>query len=384
MDPRPAPEAQDADAARSMELARLIRGEIARSGGAIPFSRFMERALYEPGLGYYEHAAIGRGGDFSTSVSTGPLFGELLARHACKAWQRHGLVDQPGPLHWIEAGAHDGQLALDFLSALHSLQPKLAPRVRYVLVEPSATRRAWQASRLGRFAANVEWTASIPAFDGILFSNELLDAFPVERHAWDAVRARWWRLGVTERDGRLAGCRIDLDPAHDAFLGAIPPELLQVLPDGHVVEHSPGAEAWWAAAANALRTGCLLAFDYGFDDSDRFRPGRTQGTLRGYSGHQLVEDVLAQPGRIDLTAHVDFGRIQRVGEAAGLVTTELCSQHRLLSRWMAEDVAAGDGPGAWTPARLRQWQALSHPAHFGHAFKVLVQERPSPGRCPTP
>jgi SAM-dependent MidA family methyltransferase len=143
-----------------------------------------------------------------------------------------------------------------------------------------------------------------------------------------------------------------------------------------VVEHSPGAEAWWAAAARSLGTGSLIAFDYGFDASDRFRPGRSNGTLRGYSGHQLVEDVLDAPGLIDLTAHVDFGRIQEVGEAAGLATTELGSQHRLLSRWMAEDIASGNGPDAWTPARLRQWQALSHPAHFGQAFKVLVQERP--------
>ena len=378
MAPGPAPATHAAEPARSMELARLVREEIARSGGAIPFSRFMERALYEPGLGYYEHAAIGRAGDFSTSVSTGPLFGELLARHACKAWTRHGLVDRPGPLPWIEAGAHDGQLALDFLSALRALRPDLVPRVRYVLVEPSATRRAWQEAKLRRFGASVEWAASIPPFDGVLFSNELLDAFPIERHAWDARGGRWWRMGVTEHDGRLVGCRIGLDPAHDAFLGAIPPELLDVLPDGHVVEHSPGAEAWWADAARALGKGCLIAFDYGFDASDRFRPGRSHGTLRGYSGHQLVDDVLASPGSIDLTAHVDFGRIQQVGEAAGLVTSELDSQHRLLSRWMAEDIAAGDDSGAWTPARLRQWQALSHPTHFGHAFKVLVQERPWP------
>ena len=229
---------------------------------------------------------------------------------------------------------------------------------------------------LREFEGRVEWAGTIPAFDGVLFSNELLDAFPIERHAWDAANARWWRRGVTEHEGRLVPCRIGLDPAHDAFLGSIPPELLEVLPDGHVVEHSPGAEAWWGAAARSLGMGSLIAFDYGFDASDRFRPGRSNGTLRGYSGHQLVEDVLAAPGLIDLTAHVDFGRIKEVGEAAGLVTTELGSQHRLLSRWMAEDIASGNGPDAWTPARLRQWQALSHPAHFGQAFKVLIQERP--------
>ena len=371
-----APDVEPGDVARSQELGRRLRDEVARSGGAIPFSRFMEVALYEPGLGYYEHAAIGRSGDFVTSVSAGPLFGELLARRACKAWETLGLVQRPGPLTCVEAGAHDGRLAADVLGWLHQHRPEMAGRVRYVLVEPSPTRRGWQAATLSAFAAQVAWADAVPAFDGVLLCNELLDAFPLERHAWDAARRRWWRLGVTVRDDRLVPCRMELDAAHEEFLSRIPEELRAVLPDSHVVEHAPGAEAWWSAAARALGRGCLMTFDYGFEEWDRFRPGRANGTLRGYRRHRLVDDVLALPGLVDLTAHVDFGRIQRAGEAAGLATTDLCSQHRLLSRWMAEALAAGEDMGPMTPARLRQWQALSHPSHLGHAFRALIQERP--------
>lgn len=364
------------DEARSLEISRRIRDEIARLGGAVPFSRFMERALYEPGLGYYEHAAIGTSGDFSTSVSSGPLFGEILARQACQTWERLGLLASPATPTWVEAGAHDGRLAADFLGWLGANRPDIARRVRYLVVEPSATRRGWQARTLARFATQVEWANSIPAFEGILFCNELLDAFPLERHVWDAAGRRWWRWGVAVRDDRFVPCRMEADGVHKAFLEGIPEALLAVLPSGHVVEHSPGAEAWWAGAARCLQKGCLMTFDYGFEEADRFRPGRSNGTLRGYWRHRPAEDVLANPGLIDLTAHVDFGRIQQAGEDAGLTTVSLCTQHRCLSRWMAESVEAGEALTPMTPARMRQWQALSHPSHFGQAFRVLVQERP--------
>lgn len=353
------------------ELASRLRMEIDAAGGVIPFSRFMERALYEPDLGYYERARIGAAGDFYTSVSACPLFGELLAYRACDGWEREW--SGATPLTWIEAGAHDGRFAADFLGWLHRERPEMARRVRYGIVEPSIQRRAWQTKTLDAFSGQVFWTDAVPEFEGILFGNELLDAFPIERLRWDATGKRWWRLGVAVESGRFVWRRMESEGVGPRT-AAVPEELGAVLPTGYTVEHSPAAEAWWRAAAGRMKRGWMVTFDYGYEEADRFRPGRTDGTLRGYRRHQRVEDVLADPGEVDLTAHVDFDRIREIGEASGLKTLEYGTQHRVLSRWVAEWVREGAG-FEWTPARLRQLQTLVHPQHLGQSFRVLIQAR---------
>jgi len=352
------------------ELAFRLRDEIHAAGGVIPFSRFMERALYEPAIGYYDRAVIGPAGDFYTSVSAAPLFGELLAHRACVWWENELAGTQPPT--WIEAGAHGGQFAADFLGWLHRERPEMARQVRYGIVEPSERRRAWQAKTLESFAGQVFWTDAVPDFDGIVFGNELLDAFPIERHRWDAIGKRWWRLGVGIDSDRFVWRRMESVGVGEENL-TIPEEWEAVLPTGYTVEHSPGAEAWWRRAAGRVGRGMLVTFDYGYEAADRFRPGRMDGTLRGYRRHRLVEDVLADPGEVDLTAHVDFDRVREIGEASGLKTVEYGTQHRVLSRWVAELVKAGSG-FEWTPARLRQLQTLTHPQHLGQSFRVLVQQ----------
>src|SRR5207247_134285 len=147
-------------------------------------SRFMELALYCPNLGYYEQEGrrIGRRGDFYTSVSIGSLFGELLA---CTfvPW----LEGQRSKLcQLVEAGAHDGQLAFDILSWMQQHHAKLFDALEYWLVEPSPRRRSWQGAKLDKFAGRIRWVETLPALPkdsvgGVIFCNELLDAFPVHR-----------------------------------------------------------------------------------------------------------------------------------------------------------------------------------------------------------
>jgi len=353
------------------ELAGRIREEIRMAGGAVPFSRFMERALYEPGLGYYEQAVIGRAGDFHTSVSAGPLFGELLAFQALR-WLET-LDPRDRTLTWVEAGAHDGTFAADFLGALTARRESV--KVRYVIVEPSPIRRGWQQRRLAGFGGMVEWRDEIPEVVGVIFANELLDAFPVERLGWDPLVADWFRWGVMDRDGRFEWCRLPVEGGLRERIPALPAELLGMLPAGYTVEFSPGAEAWWRRAAHQLQTGHLLTFDYGFGAEEWMRPERINGTLRGYRGHRFVDDVLADPGGADLTAHVDFARIQAIGEEVGFRTDQFTGQDRFLSRLMTETLSAEGGFGEWTEERVRQFQTLTHPQHLGRSFRVLVQSR---------
>jgi SAM-dependent MidA family methyltransferase len=366
-------------------LGGILRAEIARAG-SVPFVRFMEAALYEPALGYYERTAgqIGRGGDFYTSVSVGPMFGERLAARF-GVW----LEQLPArPVRIVETGPHDGRLAADLLTALHAARPELAARVTYVLVEPSPRRRAWQAATLAGCPGAVEWVTDLADFGeagltGILFSNEFLDALPVHRVGWDAASRRWFEWHVTLRGGRFVWCRPGaagllpaLDPALETarlaeYAHGLPAEILALLPDGYSLELHPAATAWWARAAQTLRQGWLVGIDYGFADGDEVRPGRVDGTLRGYAAHRAVADVLDQPGAQDLTSQVPFRALRRTGEAAGMQTVGLASQ----AAFLVESLR-GDGTiDRWSPAARRQFATLIHPQHLGERFRVLVQTR---------
>jgi SAM-dependent MidA family methyltransferase len=258
------------------------------------------------------------------------------------------------------------------------------------LVEPSPRRREWQRQRLLPFAAKVKWRSQLddpPArpVTGVIFSNELLDAFPVHRLGWDAARQRWFEWAVSLAGEAFAWARLPLDSnLEKAALQNLSPTLAgrdlaaltAVLPDGFTFEYAPGALAWWRTAAAALERGWLVAFDYGLAADELIRPERTQGTLRAYGGHRVSQDLLAEPGRRDLTAHVNFAALQAAGEAAGLRTEGLVSQESFLMRVAAAAVAAGGCFGEWSEQRSRQLRTLVHPNQMGRSFRVLTQAVP--------
>ena len=182
-----------------------IREEIEKCG-VIPFARFMELALYCPETGYYERNQdnVGRAGDFITSVSTGSLFGELLAFQFAE-WLEAEISSQKSEVRIIEAGAHDGKLARDVLNWLQTQRPKLFSAIKYVIIEPSLRRQEWQKDTLKSLAPRVNWFSNFENLSfatrhsplaGIIFSNELLDAFPVRRFGWDAKLKSWFEWGV--------------------------------------------------------------------------------------------------------------------------------------------------------------------------------------------
>lgn len=363
-------------------LTHIIRQEIAEQG-PIPFARFMELALYCPDSGFYEKEGdnVGRGGDFYTSVSVGPLFGELLAFQFASWFAESGAEN----LRLIEAGAHDGRLAADILGWFERQRPELLARLEYGIMEPSARRRAWQQITLTSFPARVHWLADWPepatrnpqpaSSFSVCFANELLDAMPLHRFGWDAAKRTWFEWGVTVEGERFVWKRLT---------GALPSAslqlpstsgLLEVLPDGFTYECSLAAEQWWAAAARGLQRGKLLTFDFGFALGDEISAGRMDGTVRAYRRHQHAADVLADPGEQDLTAHVNFARIEQVGLAAGLTTTAMESQARFMVRLAAEAWQPKARFGDWDPQRTRQFQTLTHPQHLGRSFHVLIQSR---------
>lgn len=361
-------------------LTARLRQEMARDGG-ISFRRFMELALYCPETGYYQRSArvVGQQGDFVTSVSSGPLFGRLLAAQFAD-W----CANLSGPVQWIEAGAHDGRLARDILEALHREQPDLAARLEYWILEPSPARQRWQETVLNPFSGKVRWFPGVehlPAgtVRGVIFANELLDAFPVHRLAWEASSRTWREFGVCPAGSAFDWCLLPSTGNEWAAAlrdaGVEIPEALQaILPDGFTIEISPEAAAWWRAAGDSLASGTLLTLDYGLSAHEILAPERSTGTLRSYARHTVSADVLTHPGEQDITAHVNFTQLQRAGEQRGLRTDELVSQGEFLTRIASRIWTDSSPPDV---SAIRQFRTLTHPEHLGRAFRVLIQSRPA-------
>jgi SAM-dependent MidA family methyltransferase len=364
------------------ETATILRQEVQQKGG-IPFFRFMELALYCPDSGYYEQPQrrIGRAGDFITSVSAGSLFGELLACQIASWFE----ASDDSPRQLVEAGAHDGQFAFDVLAWTVRHRPALFETLEYWLVEPSSRRQSWQREKLDKFADRVRWVKSLDELaasgvNGLIFSNELLDAFPVHRLGWDAVAQEWFEWGVGLAGGDFIWRREpkgDHDWKAELTLAGfdLPSSLEAVIPDGFILELSPEATAWWRTAASLLKSGRLITIDYGMTNAELVAPESRHGTLRAYRQHRLGENLLDSPGEQDITAHVNFSELQRSGEEAGLTTETFMPQGRFLTRIAGEMWRAGIGEAELSQSQIRQFKTLTHPDHLGRSFRVLVQAR---------
>jgi len=341
--------------------------------------------LYCPDCGFYEKEKdnVGKHGDFFTSVSVGDLFGQLLAFQFGDWFEgKDGTRKTESgtgktPLKIVEAGAHDGEIARDILSWFQAHRPEIFHRLEYCIVEPSTRRRGWQQQTLSGFSSKIKWVSEIgelkstlQSSEAIIFSNELLDAMPVHRLGWDAKEKKWFEWGVAFDGKKFIWTRKGVSEFR-----APSSALESVLPDNYTLEISPAAEHWWRAAAGVLTHGTLMAIDYGFTADEQFSPSRLNGTLRAYHRHQVTDDILANPGEQDLTAHVNFSAIQAAGEAEGLQTETFCTQPQFLTRIVEKILKQPGSFAEWGPKHSRKFQTLAHPEHLGRAFRVLVQSR---------
>ena len=368
-------------------LIELIRREIVGSR-VLSFARFMELALYCPVYGYYEANKDnpGRRGDFFTSVSVGELFGQLLAFQFAE-WLESEVESRASEVRIIEAGAHDGTLARDILNWLQLARPKLFERIEYGIIEPSVRRQAWQKENLEKYVPHVRWFDSLDSLKfkiqnskltGVIFSNELLDAMPVHRLGWDAAAKKWFEWGVALEGEKFVWAKKQKSELNlPSVLRHLPSSLLDVLPDGYTLEMSPAAENWWREAAGSLERGRLMTIDYGLDADELFSPSRLRGTLRAYFRQHVADDLLANAGEQDLTAHVNFPAVQAAGESAGLAPESFSTQAQFLTR-ILEKVVKDKSFGGWNTSRTRQYQTLTHPEHLGRAFRVLIQFKKPP------
>jgi SAM-dependent MidA family methyltransferase len=277
-----------------------------RASGPITFADYMEAALFDPEDGYYTtRASLGFDGDYFTSADLGPAFGRALARAVADLWS---LLGRPAPWDLVEAGAGRGIVMRDLLGALERERSEAARSARPAIVEVSPRLRAQQSLALeGR---DLRWASvahNLAPIQGVVFANEVLDAFPV--HVLVRTTEGVREVFVGERDGALGEV---LRPASADLRLRIP----DAVPAGGRWEVSPQAEGWVASIAPALVSGYLVLIDYGGDETALLaREGA--GTVRGFARHRLVADLFAEPGRHDLTATVNFTAIRRAAEGAG-------------------------------------------------------------------
>ncbi|HET7524993.1 MAG TPA: SAM-dependent methyltransferase [Burkholderiaceae bacterium] len=305
----------DGNESVSAPLLTRIRAEVVEAGGWLPFDRYMQLALYAPGLGYYARAKRpfgrwpGSGSDFVTAPELSPLFSQALAvqlRQALRAADTDVL---------LEFGAGSGALAEGLLDALADAV------ARYQIVEVSAALRETQRQRLHRFGDRVQWLSAVPeGIDAVVIGNEVLDAMPVQLLAFDGQR--WHERGVAlgpqrelvwrDRASRLR------PPVEAAFVS------------GSVTELHLQAQAFVASLAGWLHRGAAFFIDYGFPAAEYHHPQRTGGTLMCHRAHRADSEPLHDPGEKDITAHVDFTAIALAAQEAGLQVLGYTSQARFL------------------------------------------------------
>jgi SAM-dependent MidA family methyltransferase len=295
-------------------LHALLRGAITRAQGWLPFDRFMALALYAPGLGYYANDSrqFGRmpesGSDFVTAPEMTALFGPTVAVAVADA-----LTATQTDEVW-EFGAGSGALASQLLQALGS-QVR-----RYTIVDLSGSLRARQQETLAVFGDTVQWVSQLPeTLQGVIVGNEVLDAMPVKLLA--RVAGVWQERGVAWQDDRLVWA--------DRPTDLRPPVAIPGVHD-YLTEIHPQAQAFVRTLADRLTCGAAFFFDYGFPESEYFHPQRHMGTLLCHRGHQVDPDPLADVGRKDITAHVDFTGLALAAQEAGLPTLGYTSQARFL------------------------------------------------------
>jgi SAM-dependent MidA family methyltransferase len=353
--------------AASQALQRQIAREIATQGGAIPFSRFMELALYAPNLGYYSGGAakLGRDGDFTTAPEISPLFGATLARAAA------AIMAQTGP-NIIEFGAGTGKLAHDVLLALDAMGVALES---YTIIELSGELRARQQEALKAFP-QVRWLSGFPdTFQGAVLANEVLDAMPVELVVKEG--GRWRRQMVTIDEGRFAFEQGELDAALlEQVAQQIPDE--DQLQDGYLTEVHPVACGFMRSLAAMLTApdsrGAAILVDYGFPAREFYFDERSGGTLMCHYRHHAHPDPFYMPGLQDITAHVDFTAMALSAQDAGLDVLGYMSQAAfLLACGIGELLLQTDPEDTlrYLP-QSKAVQKLVSPAEMGELFKVLL------------
>jgi SAM-dependent MidA family methyltransferase len=359
-------------------IANRLRERIKREG-PITFRDWMDTALYDGYEGYYcrrDRQRWGREGDYRTSPERSSLFAATFARYFAGLYEE---LKRPAEWTIVEVGAGDGEFAYGVLETLQIGFPEVFSATRYVIDEVGAESISHIQERLEPFSGRIEFKSlnDIGSIEtGVIFSNELLDAFPVHR--------------VTILENRLCEFYVALNDSGDFIWSIGPPSTPELheyfeasdiqLKEGQVAEVNLAIEKWLTLAARKISSGYLLTVDYGAETADLYgSPEHVEGTLRAYHRHQLVEDVLSRPGEQDITSSVDWTQVKQVGEQLGLTTIDFDRQDRFLLRaGLLEELETQLQRVSSDAERLRlttNAREMILPHGMAASFQVLVQKK---------
>ena len=365
-----------AEQQHSDAVAARLQEEIVAAGGGVSFERFMELALYAPGLGYYSAGStkFGAAGDFVTAPEISDMFSRCVARQCAEVLVRTGGAGMGTEI--LELGAGTGRMAAKVLEALAA--EGVLPD-RYAILEVSADLAQRQRERLSALPAalreRVVWLDRLPErpVTGVILANEVLDALPCQRFVVGTEGVLELGVGLSAAGfvERVVAPEAALADAGTALLRELP----EPLPTGYTSEICLRVEPWLAGVGACLGRGLMLLFDYGLPRSHYYHPQRVSGTLQCHFKQFAHDDPYINVGVQDITAWVDFTRVAEAGVAGGLEVAGFCTQAAFLlatgiERFVAEAV------GTVEQARLAgEARRLLMPGEMGEAFKVMALTR---------
>lgn len=367
----------------SAHLSERLRADILRSG-PMSFAQFMQRCLYEPGLGYYSAGLtkFGEAGDFVTAPELSPLFSRTLARQCTEILA--GLKAEQassGPAHVLEIGAGRGVMAA---AMLRQWADDDALPAQYFILEVSADLRACQQQTLREqvpeLMACVHWLDAWPqAFSGVVLGNEVLDALPVAQFHY--VEGQLFERAVGLQQDELALLDVPPSPALTRWFAQLPAELLASWPGDYFSEAPLLQNAWLAALANSLDRAVVLLIDYGFPAHEFYLPERNQGTLMCHYRHHAHSDPLCLLGLQDLTAHVDFSAVADQAFASGMSIAGFDNQAAFLQNAGILQLVDTNADARAQFSAAQQLKRLLLPSEMGELFKVIALNKNTDIRC---
>ena len=329
----------------------------------------MDIALYYPELGYYTspNLEIGRKGDFYTSPHLHKIFGAMIGKQLEEMWK---ILERPSVFHAVEIGAGAGYLCKDILDYLKNRE--IFQSLNYIIVEINPVMRDRQKNFLSDFSDNVKWISSLRELNnirGCIFSNELLDAFPV--HIIEMEKGGVKEIYVAFDGKNIIEQKLDISS----------PNLLKYLEEFNIdiascyrTEINLKTKDWLKEISEILTEGFILTIDYGYTAEEYYDEERTKGTLLCYYKHQVNENPYENIGEQDITAHVNFSSLRKWGEEIGFKTIGYCPQGTfLISLGIDEAITELYSNSPDYESEILKIKGLILPHGMGESHKVMIQ-----------
>ncbi|WP_042355059.1 class I SAM-dependent methyltransferase [Bacillus rubiinfantis] len=335
----------------------------------ITYADYIARALYHPDYGYYmkEKQKIGRQGDFITTSNISDIYGRLMAKWFLFLSKEHEL-----PTVFCEIGAGNGRFAQAFLK---EWEAAANTAIDYIILETSPYHRKLQAQLLHpHFSVRyVESLTELKDFEGMIFSNEFFDALPV--HVIEKDNGEFFEIMIGISNNQFQEQKVPL--TNQEILLFLEESQLE-LRNGQRIEIPLAMKAVIKEIETVLSRGIVVTADYGYTNEEWMDPRRLKGSLRGFSQHTLIENVLRSPGDIDITSHIHLDYLMQKGEQLGLKGIKMLSQHEFLLKLnILKELEDHYDPNPFSEInrKNRAIRSLIMPGGISSFFQIIIQQK---------